>query len=159
MPQTPPFRLTGNPVLDWAIIIIALLGYLYWLKAIRLARDAVRPALVLFVVGFCVGLLYYSRWGMIRGDKPLTDGIVIGLFATVFLRPKRSRHIPARVRRAVIARDLKGKKFDSRKYHIDHKWAFARGGSHTLDNLRVMDKKENLRKGKKRPGLWDMFLR
>jgi hypothetical protein len=159
MTQSPPVTLTGNVALDWIIIIVSVLGYLYWLKAIRLARESVRPALVLFLVGFCLGLFYYSRYGAIRGDKPWADCIVIGLLTTLLLRRKRSRHIPAAVRKAVIARDLKGKKYDSRKHHIDHKWAFARGGSHTRDNLRVIGKKENLRKGSRKPGLWEMFFR
>ena len=106
-----------------------------------------------------MGLLYYSRFGALRGDRPWVDGAVMGFLAIAFLRRKRSRHIPASVKRAVIARDLKGKKYDSRKHHIDHKWAFARGGSHTTDNLRVIGKKENLKKGARRPGLWDMFFR
>ena len=74
-------------------------------------------------------------------------------------RRKRSRSIPAKVRREVIARDLKGEEYDSSKHHIDHKWAFSRGGGHTRDNLRVIEKEKNLRKGAKKPGVWDMFFR
>lgn len=81
-------------------------------------------------------------------------GLLVGA-AAYLLFPSRSRHIPTTVRRRVVARDLKGRKFDSRKHHIDHRWPFARGGSHTTDNLRVLSKGENLRKGKKRPRLKD----
>jgi len=73
---------------------------------------------------------------------------------------QRSRHIPACERRKVIARfERSGKKHNSRKHHLDHRVAFARGGSNTADNLRVLDKKENLRKGKKAPRLRDWFWR
>jgi len=70
---------------------------------------------------------------------------------------KRSRYIPKRVRRAVVERDLKSEKFDPQRHHIDHVWPFARGGSHTVDNLRVVDKTKNLRKGAKPPRMREMW--
>jgi 5-methylcytosine-specific restriction endonuclease McrA len=69
----------------------------------------------------------------------------------------RSRYIPAGIKRAVIARDLKGEKFDSTKHHIDHIWPFVLGGGNTLDNLRVVERARNLKKGKKRPRLREML--
>jgi 5-methylcytosine-specific restriction endonuclease McrA len=57
----------------------------------------------------------------------------------------------------VIARDLKGEKYDSRKHHIDHVWPFSGGGSHTVDNLRVIERRKNLRKGAKRPRIREMW--
>ena len=57
----------------------------------------------------------------------------------------------------VIERDLKGEKFDPEKHHIDHVWPFSKGGSHTTDNLRVIEKKRNLRKGAKRPRMREMW--
>lgn len=47
-----------------------------------------------------------------------------------------------------------GKKYNSREVEIDQ-WAFSRGGSNTADNLRVISKAENRRKGKKKPRLKD----
>ena len=70
---------------------------------------------------------------------------------------KRSRYVSRATKRAVIARDLKGEKYNPKKHHIDHVWPFARGGSHTADNLRVIEKQENLRKGAKRPKMGDMW--
>jgi 5-methylcytosine-specific restriction endonuclease McrA len=70
---------------------------------------------------------------------------------------KRSRYVSKSTRRAVIARDLKGERYDPTKHHVDHVWPFARGGSHTADNLRVIEKKKNLQKGAKRPKLRDMW--
>jgi 5-methylcytosine-specific restriction endonuclease McrA len=75
------------------------------------------------------------------------------------LCPKRSRRIPKGTRRAVIERDVlsKGEKYNPKKVHIDHNVPFSKGGSHTLDNLRVIPKEENLRKGAKNPGFFDIF--
>lgn len=87
-----------------------------------------------FIAGF-VALILFGRWQS----------------------RKRSRYIPKSKRRAVIERDLKGEQYDPQKHHIDHVWPFARGGSHTTDNLRVIVKKRNLQKGAKRPNLWDMW--
>ena len=47
--------------------------------------------------------------------------------------------------------------WDPKKHHVDHVWPFSRGGSHTTDNLRVIEKKKNLRKGAKLPRLRDMW--
>ena len=52
---------------------------------------------------------------------------------------------------------MKGEKFDPKKHHVDHVWPFSRGGSHTADNLRVIEKKKNLRKGAKRPRMQEMW--
>jgi 5-methylcytosine-specific restriction endonuclease McrA len=87
-------------------------------------------------------------------------GIVFLASGIIFLRkkrPTRKRTIPLHVRQAVKARDLGNTPFDPDKHHIDHIWPFSKGGSHTPDNLRVLAKKENLRKGAKRPRLHDMW--
>jgi len=70
---------------------------------------------------------------------------------------RRSRYIPKHVKRAVIARDMIDEEYDPAKHHIDHVWPFARGGSHTTDNLRVIEKRKNLKKGAKRPKMRDMW--
>jgi 5-methylcytosine-specific restriction endonuclease McrA len=44
-----------------------------------------------------------------------------------------------------------------RKHHIDHIWPHSAGGSNTVDNLRVIPKKKNLRKGAKKPKLKDLL--
>jgi len=161
VPQ-PPVRINGNPLVDWIILVVGFVTLLYYLKAIRLARATVRQALRLFVIGFLLGLIYYIVRGRLGGDSVVSDGFLFGFLAFLFLpRPKRSRYIPAKVKREIIARDLttRGHKYDPRKHHIDHKWAFSRGGGHTPDNLRIVEKERNLRKGAKKPGIWDMFFR
>lgn len=80
--------------------------------------------------------------------------------ATYYLtRPQRKRHIPLRVRRQVIARHQRatGLVYDPTRDHIDHIVPFARGGNHSTDNLRIIPKTDNLRKGKSWPSPLDLF--
>jgi|ERR1022692_973386 hypothetical protein len=155
--QTPPLRITGNPSLDWLLLIALGLVVLYHLKALRLSRETARPAIRHFAIGVVFGVIYYYWRGANHGDS-VAEVFIFGLAALLFIQRKRTRYIPAKVRREVIARDLKGARYDSRKHHIDHKWAYSRGGSHTTDNLRVIDKTKNLKKGAKKPGLWEIFF-
>jgi hypothetical protein len=162
MNMSPPIHITGIPALDWAILAVAAVVVLYCLKAMRLARDAVRQAIRLFIVGFLVGLAFYVFRGKAGGDVPLHDGVAFGIFALILVpKRKRSRYIPASIKREIIARDLKGREheYDPQRHHIDHKWPHSRGGGNTRDNLRILEKEKNLRKGAKRPGVRDMFFR
>ena len=145
----------------WTFIAITIIFGLYILKVIRLTRESLRPLLRNFAIGFLVGLLYYAQWGKPTGDKPINNGIFFGAVTAAVLHKKRSRYYSPKLKKEVIARHFKGRehKYDPRKHHVDHKVAFAKGGSHTLDNLRVIDRKKNLQKGAKWPGLWDMFFR
>ena len=154
--------ITGVPGLDGLFYIAGVIAFLYVLKYAILSRGHLVKVLQRFIVGFIIGMMLGVTLKMPQGRSPVGCGVFCGVVAAAFVKAKnRSRHIPARVKREVIARDFKGREheYDSRKHHIDHKWAFARGGGHTSDNLRVMDKKKNLRKGAKRPGLFDMFFR
>jgi hypothetical protein len=90
-------------------------------------------------------------------EKVLAGFVAVFWFGILRRRKKRSRHISKATRRAVIERDLKGEAFDPQKHHVDHVWPFSRGGSHTTDNLRVIEKKTNLRKGAKRPQMREMW--
>jgi hypothetical protein len=74
-------------------------------------------------------------------------------------RLRRSRHIPAAIRRAVIDRHERntGKQFDSATEELDHIFPFAEGGGHTHDNLRVVKKSLNRRKGKTQPTIADWW--
>jgi hypothetical protein len=145
----------------WIFIAITIVFGLYILKAIRLSREALRPVLRSFIIGFLIGLAYYLQWGKPAGDKLINNGIFFGVVAVAVLHRKRSRYYSQKLKKQVIARHFKGREheYDPKKHHIDHKWPFARGGSHTRDNLRVMERAKNLRKGAKRPGLWYMFFR
>jgi CRISPR/Cas system Type II protein with McrA/HNH and RuvC-like nuclease domain len=73
------------------------------------------------------------------------------------MRP-RSRYTPARNKRIAKAKfELEtGEKFNPRKHEYDHEVPFSRGGSHTTDNIRVVDKKLNRSKGNRTPW-WDVL--
>jgi hypothetical protein len=150
----PPIHFTGNVNLDWLLLAVAFVVALYWLKALRLARQGVR----LFLRNAAIAVLIFIGCQLIlsRTQLPLKTANAISGFAAllIFLRRKntirRSRYIPASVKRKVIARDLKGETYDASKHHLDHRWPFSKGGSNTTDNLRVIPKSENLKKGARR---------
>lgn len=165
--MTPPLHITGATPVDWIISTIGAVFCLYWLRALRLARAGAR--LILRNLGravllFCV--LMTIMGFMSLHSHPSTHvqfigaSILAGFVSFIFFAAQsteRSRTIPKATRRAVIERDLKGEKFDPERHHIDHVWPFSKGGSHTTDNLRVVEKKTNLQKGAKRPRLRDMW--
>lgn len=94
-----------------------------------------------------------------RNFEPILWGLLLGLVVYIRL-PRRSRHVPAAVRRRAVARyEMEtGKKFNSRTHEVDHVVPFRRGGSHTFDNLRVIEKSKNRSKGAKSPW-WDVLGR
>lgn len=160
----PPFNITGVPKADWIIFIVAAVVCLYWLRALRLAREGARLFLrnvAQAVIVFCAVMMVLTAARLQTRLRPSQEQVIAGVVALIcfgsWQGKKRSRYIPKAVRRAVIARDLKGEKFDPEKHHIDHVWPFSKGGSHTADNLRVVEKKKNLRKGAKRPRMRDMW--
>jgi hypothetical protein len=69
--------------------------------------------------------------------------------------PKRSRHIPAHVKRSVTARD--GRAYDGKRDHMDHIVPLSKGGDTSVENLRLLPKDANLKKGAKMPRLWDFL--
>ena len=157
----PPFHVTGDPNADWIIFVVGALLCLYWLRALRLAREGAR----LFLQNLAVAVLAFIGCQLVlAGMKvPNNNAVVLSGFVALVVfgirkkRFRRSRYYPKSVKRAVIARDLKGEEYDSSKHHIDHVWPFAKGGSHTTDNLRVIEKKKNLKKGAKRPKMREMW--
>lgn len=120
----------------------------------RLKRIAV--ALLAYAIGLLVGLE-----ARLPGYWPVAFAFFAALAAGfVLVRPHHvSRRIPKSVRAAVIARDLKGEPFDGTRYHLDHIVPVSRGGDHSVENLRVVPREENLRKGNQMPGFWDLFGR
>jgi len=94
----------------------------------------------------------YTIW------ETLAFSVLLGLMSLVFVKaPRRSRKIPAWVKREVIARDLRGQPFDSRIHHLHHVWPFILGGDNSVENLRVVTKRYNLSHGAKRPRLRDLL--
>ena len=163
---------SANPwlplIVKAVLIALCLRVCLYWLLALRRAREGVRHfARNLFYTAAAVYLVVLGFWMVahVQNGSPtapimFVSGLIFLAGGIVSLRKRRrarKRTIPLRVRQAVKARDLGNTPFDPDKHHIDHIWPFSRGGSHTPDNLRVIAKKENLRKGAKRPRLHDMW--
>lgn len=164
IPMPPPLHITGDPNVDWVIFIVGAVFVLYWLRALRLAREGARLLLrnlatAVLVFGLVMLILTAARL-QIR-LQPIQEQVVAGIAAMIVFAKlqgkKRSRYIRKATRRAVIARDLKGEKFDPEKHHIDHVWPFSKGGSNSADNLRIIEKKKNLQKGAKRPRMRDMW--
>lgn len=160
----PPFQISSDPIIDWIIFSIATLLCLYWLRALRLAREGARlflSNLLKAVVAYCLLRIFLGLVQIQMYLPQVQDHMIAGVAAFVFFaqlqRRKRSRYIPQSVKRRVISRDLTDEEYDPTKHHIDHVWPFSKGGSHTSDNLRVIDKKKNLKKGAKRPHLKDMW--
>jgi CRISPR/Cas system Type II protein with McrA/HNH and RuvC-like nuclease domain len=160
----PPIHFTGVANADWFIFVVGAVVCLYWLRALRLAREGARLFLrnvirAVMVFSFImVGLVALRlQTHLLPSQEQIIAGFVTVIFFGRWQSKKRSRSIPQATRRAVIKRDLKGEAFDSEKHHIDHVWPFSRGGSHTTDNLRVIERKKNLRKGDKRPHMREMW--
>lgn len=161
----PPFHITGDPNADWIIFAVGSFFALYWLRALRLAREGARlfiRNLLKAIIIFCFSMVALKAMQSHINLNPSQQSVIAGVVALIgfarFRDQKRSRYISKATRRAVIARDLKGEKFDPQKHHhVDHVWPFARGGSHTVDNLRVIDKAKNLKKGAKRPKMKEMW--
>jgi hypothetical protein len=157
-----------HPWLFWPGYVLFLLIAAYWLRAMRLAREGLRHfALKLLYAAAAVYLVGLGFWTIAHVPNGSPTSPVMFAVGFVFLavgirslhtKPRaRRRTIPRGVRQAVVARDLGNVRFDPSRHHIDHIWPFSKGGSHTPDNLRVIAKKENLRKGAKRPRVWDMW--
>jgi hypothetical protein len=160
----PPFHFTGDPKADWIILGIAAFFVVYWLRALRLAREGARiflrnvlKAVVVLSSSMIVLIAMRSKTNLVPSQEQLIAGFIALIFFGRWQARRRSRHIPKSVKRAVIVRDLADEEYDPSKHHIDHVWPFSKGGSHTPDNLRVIAKKKNLQKGAKRPRMKDMW--
>ncbi|HYA17991.1 MAG TPA: HNH endonuclease [Bryobacteraceae bacterium] len=157
----PPIHISSDPSVNWIIFVVGCVAALYWLRALRLAREGAR----LFLRNVAKAILVFVACALLIPAILHVDpkqsqfwSLFIAFVAWVrWQSQKRSRYISAKTKRAVIARDLKGEKYDSSKHHIDHVWPHSRGGSNTSDNLRVIEKTKNLKKGAKRPGIREMW--
>jgi hypothetical protein len=150
---------TFDELLNHLVLIVAVLGVLYLLRVVFLAREGIRLALKRVIFG---GLLMFvvqqtaPSFGLKAGDAEIVAAIT-GVFGALVI-PNRSRRIPARVRKRVIERHLKsGGEYDPKQHDIDHVVPFSRGGSHSEENLRVLPKKDNRRKGAKMPRFRDLW--
>jgi hypothetical protein len=141
------------------LIFIGILAALPVLLGIRRRREGIRFRLrkVIIVEGIYLGLAYL----MLRNGQPPLESILAGLVAAFvvnsFIKP-RSRYLSAYVKRNAKAEfELRtGTKFNPKRHEFDHEVPFSRGGSHTTDNVRVVEKKKNRSKGAK-SAWWDVL--
>jgi len=131
--------------------------YIYQIASRKKARVRYKLRLVVIYLGVtCVAFAFLKSQRVEQNTAGIFSILAgCGVAYLVTKPPKQSRRIPKAVRDSVIARDLtaKGLKWDSAKYHIDHKVPFSRGGDNSIRNLEVKEKKKNLSKGAKMPGV------
>jgi hypothetical protein len=148
-----------SPDVLWIIVIVFAVAYFasFWPRRHN-ALHNFKWMIVAGTVGFIEYLIFQTNgW-----NGPAKWGIII--FSVIVLyrsRPSQSnRRISNAVRRRVVAdwQRKTGEKFNSRKYELDHIIPFSRGGGHTFDNLRVIEKSRNRSKGAQLPR-WDIVGR
>ena len=140
------------------LAIVLMLLYVFQVakrtrEEIRFRAKRVGLTAVLFVSSFLILRSQgYTIW------ETLAPSFLVGLTSVILIKaPRRSRYIPARVRKAVVARDLKGQPVDPRTYHIDHVVPYSKYGDHSPENLRVVPKDYNLRCGARMPEFLDVL--
>lgn len=142
---------------DSNLIVYLFLGAIgfYVLAVVSRMWDSLMKRLAFGAAGFFAALLVAEQAKM-QEESGFALAVVAGIAAALLVRtPRATRRIPKSVRDAVIARDLKGKRFDGRRYHIDHIVPLSKGGDNSESNLRVVPKRKNLRKGAKMPDFGD----
>lgn len=93
--------------MDGLLLVIAAGFAAYFIRSLRLSRDFISASIRAFVLGAAIGVMYFATRGQLMGDTLVTDSTFFGLGALVFVRQKRSRCAPAKLRTEVIAFDFK----------------------------------------------------
>ena len=142
-------------------IVAAAIPAWYVYQIATRKKQRVRYKLKKFIVAMAV--YFPTVIILIKQGLPQIEALGLGVLAglgaawSLIKQPKETRRIPTAIRRAVIKRDLtdKGEKWNPAIHHIDHLVPFSKGGDNSLRNLRVIEKRKNLSKGAKMPGLRD----
>lgn len=144
------------------IEVVLLIGFVLFYVVLPLwaAREGIAWGIqrrTAAMIGYLIVHQVLLTKGVQAGGAVLL-GLVAGYVAAQLV-PARSRYIPARVKRKLVSdyESKTGRKYNAREVEIDHRWPFSRGGSNTADNLRVIDRKKNRRKGARRPKPTDWF--
>jgi hypothetical protein len=146
----------------WAVAAVVVAPYLFRIVQIgRRKKQAVKYKVRRLTIGLCLYLGGAYVWVRLHHStlEAIIFGFLLGLGgAFLFTRPpERNRRIPAHVKRAVIARDLKGAPFNPKLHHVHHVVPYSKGGDNSITNLKVIPKEENLRRGAKKPRLRDLM--
>lgn len=156
--------MTANPpyIYAWLLAVVIIAPYLFRIVQIgrrRTGEVKFRFKRIVVSLGLYLGgVLVWTRLGH-PSVESLIFGFLLGLAGGFFFvrPPARNRRIPTHVKRAVIARDLKGERFDPKLHHIHHIVPFSKGGDNSIKNLKVIPKTENLRRGSRMPNLRDLL--
>lgn len=122
--------------------------------AFRLKRTVIGMTLYVISVKLCLDY-HFSAIETLAISLGVSF-LVVRLMPT----PKRSRNIPLHVKRAVVARHLRddeAAEYDSERYHLDHIVPLSKGGDTSVENLRVLPREANLKKGARMPRITDFI--
>lgn len=138
-----------------AILLLASPLLLYIFQVGRRKQAIIRFRLKRLIIGYSAFFGGIFLW--VKTDHGVGESIFVGFISALAAGfyfapyPQRTRRIPKHIRRAVIERDLKGEAFDPNIHHLDHIIPFSKGGDHSVANLRVMNRTENMRRGARMP--------
>lgn len=156
---SPPSGMGRNSAFDFLIVAATAVGPLILLSLYR-RRHAIGHRFRIIIraeIAYLVPALLLLKLG-----QPPSVAILVGFICGLivgFRAPRRSRYIPRLERRKAIAKfELTGRRFDPRIHEIDHVIPFAKGGSNTAENLRVIEREANRAKSAKSPW-WDLLGR
>jgi len=139
-------------VLGLIVIVASILRRTEWI------RHVLRALLAASIVAVIVFVVLVDGQRMPQQDA--TIAVAVAGLLTLGLFPRRRRYVRRSERRKAIARfELEtGKKYNPRLHELDHEVPFSRGGNSSADNLRVIDRRANRRKGS-RSTWWDVFAK
>lgn len=158
--NTPAATPQFNQIVYIAVGFVTAVALFYVVQIGKRMRELLavklkRVALGLVFYGIAVVVCMDLRYPLIQ---TLGISMAVGLLPLVLVRrPKQSRYIPSRVKRAVLERDLRGERYDSKHHHLDHIVPYSKGGDTSVENLRVLSRKANLQKGAKMPQVKDFL--
>jgi len=113
------------------------------------------------VVGIAIyfAAIYICREQGYQPTIGVLAGLVAGLIVTRMLvsPPRKTRYIKTSDKRQLIERDLVDEEYDPTRHHFDHIVSLKKGGDSSANNLRVITKEANLKKGAKMPRLKDFL--
>jgi hypothetical protein len=84
----PPLHITGDPNADWIIFVVGAVVCLYWLRALRLAREGARlflRNLARAVLVFCAAMLILTAVNLRTPLTPSQQQLMAGIVALIFL--------------------------------------------------------------------------
>ena len=141
-----------GPIIVAAIVVLVLLSI--GSRSEQVAHNFKRLVLGCLLGG---GAYLIAMSQHVQQAGAVVVGVIVAL--VVLSTGKRGRYINATEKRKAIAHyELNGKKYNRRKHEFDHVVPYSKGGNNSADNLRVVDRAVNRRKGAS-PPWWDVLGR